>query len=242
MRCCERREARKRGFQWDKERLGGESRAREVWLAARDPPHTPQVTPPPACSPSGDLVPNLRCVGVGLRSRKDPWIGRGGMQCRGCLRTTSSRVIDESSANFKERVKKSVYVGPESKSLGLKFGLRVEGGKMTLEAAGKQCQAVGPSNPSAVIGMNVHGTDFAPSTRFHTVPETGYPSSSNKVLYHVISNNLMNLCFTVQALHYGGHVRLATTNIEIRGRFFGELTTFIALGNLWEGLQPDQTF
>ncbi|KAJ7846532.1 hypothetical protein B0H13DRAFT_2285785 [Mycena leptocephala] len=55
-------------------------------LAARDSPHTPQVTPLPACSrvPSaGDLVPNLRCVGVGLRSRKDPWIGRGGEGCNG---------------------------------------------------------------------------------------------------------------------------------------------------------------
>jgi hypothetical protein len=78
---------------------------------------------------------------------------------------------------------------------------------MTLEAAGKQCQIVGPLNPSALIGrfhrelsfftqssslfcplssMNVHGTNFAPSTSFHTVPETGfYPSGSNTVLQYV---------------------------------------------------------
>jgi hypothetical protein len=38
------------------------------------------------------------------------------------------------------------------------------------------------------------------------------------------------------ATHFLSQIR------DNNGRFFGELTTFIALGNLWEGLQPDQTF
>ncbi|KAJ7882657.1 hypothetical protein B0H13DRAFT_2278285 [Mycena leptocephala] len=96
---------------------------RQSRLAVRDSPHDskntpPQVTPLPACSPSGDLVPNLRCVGVGLRSRKDPWIGRGGMQWRGCVHTTSSRVIDESRANFKKRVKQAYMLGRNRNLLG----------------------------------------------------------------------------------------------------------------------------
>ncbi|KAJ7930692.1 hypothetical protein B0H13DRAFT_2264058 [Mycena leptocephala] len=152
MRCCEGRKARKRGVQRDE---GGMTQERLGVLvpmpAAYDQEHTPTSHAAACMLPERHWLVTWSPI-----SGKDPWIGRGGMQWRRCVRTTSSRVIDESSANFDEHVKKA---------------------------------------------MNVHGTDFAPSTRFHTVPET------------VLSLELKQSA--VSALHYGGHVRLATTNIEL---------------------------
>jgi hypothetical protein len=190
---------------------------------------------------------------------------------------------------------KSVYVGPESNSLGLKFGLRVDGGRHwrllvnSVKLSGRRTRRLRSGDfaedfsffiqSSSLLcplsSMNIHGTDFAPSTRFHTVPETGYPSGSNKVLYqHVIelpqqicarpslshpwlvcllkdtgcslrtasgcrfqraladswryvthtectsaqiacSPTEFHLWLAVQALHYGGRLCLATTNIEL---------------------------
>ncbi|KAJ7930769.1 hypothetical protein B0H13DRAFT_2531858 [Mycena leptocephala] len=174
MRCwkkARKRESKEIKRDWA---VGGESRAGLVPApAAYDQEHTPTshaaacmlperhrlVTWSPISGVSESVYEAVRprlgmYAHIAPHAGKDPWIGRGGMQWRGCVRTTSSRVIDESAAIFEERVKKSVYVGPESNSLALKlFRLRVER-EMTLEAAGKQCQIVGPLNPSAVIGRS----------------------------------------------------------------------------------------
>jgi hypothetical protein len=82
---------------------------------------------------------------------------------------------------------------------------------MTLKAAGKQCQIVGPLNPSAVIGRSprtfvLHPlSNFAPSLSFLAALETGFLLRSNKVLQDVRTewgpSDRSNICARASLFH-----------------------------------------